>query len=507
MRFAINKEPSVHSRSLIQNSGIAMAGRILGRGFGYVAQILLARGLAPEGYGLFAIGWTFLRLFSIAGHLGLDYGVTKFGTRYWGKDQAKVRNLIIVAVGSAFISGSIFGLILTFSSPWLANIVFKKSELEPILKGIAIAFPFATTLRVLAATTTIQGKTIFGAVSEDITQPFVQMTLFILFLRISDGMNAAIASTIISYAVATIVGFFFVSYLIPNLFSFTAFATDDLLSLFKFSLPAIAGATLGAFNLWGDRLLMGYFGTKSDTGIYQSISLITMLTTIVLSGIKISAAPIFSRMFSDNRLSEIREISKSISRWSLYITMPILLFVIFQASNVITAFFGSDYQVGAVPLIILTIGQFFYILFGIIDQVLLMTGKQKEWLVISATVFLLTVYFDALLIPKYHLIGASFVSSTMMLLLGILSMVYLKHHMQFWLLDASHYKILATTLFTGLITYPFIANLPFSTIANTVISFFITIILFAILLFLYGMDRRDKIQLLMIINKGKAKSA
>ncbi|MBI5351621.1 MAG: polysaccharide biosynthesis protein [Chloroflexi bacterium] len=489
-------------------SGIAITGRILGRGLGYLSQIVLARILAPDGYGIFAIGWTILRLFSIAGHLGLDYGVTKFGTQYWGKDQTRIKNLVILSTGSAFMSGLIFGLILNITAPWLAEVVFRKPELEQILQGIALTFPFATTLRVLAATSIIQGKTIYGAISEDIIQPVVQMILFLLLIKTFGGISAAITSTIISYAVSTIVGAAFVTYLIPNIFSQKSIITKDLLPLFRFSLPAIVGATLGAFNLWGDRLLVGYFGTKFDTGIYQSISIITMLTTIVLSGMKISAAPAISRMSNDDRRSDIESLSKSISRWSLYLTMPMLLFVFTNANNVITIFFGEKYQAGVIPLLILTAGQAFYVTFGITDQVLLMTGRQKEWLTISTTVFLLTVFFDALLIPKLHLLGASLVSTAMIILLGILSILCLKHYLNFWLLDSSHFKIIATTLLSGLFTYPI--TLQLSSLGNalgTFISLVTTGAIFVLFLFVYGMDPRDKIQLITILRNWNKKGA
>src|SRR5688500_13129104 len=82
----INNIPYPSPAGLMSRSATATIGRILGRAVGYLTQIFLARLLAPEGFGLFAIGWTLLRLFSIAGHLGLDFGVIKFGSQYWQKD-------------------------------------------------------------------------------------------------------------------------------------------------------------------------------------------------------------------------------------------------------------------------------------------------------------------------------------------------------------------------------------------------------------------------------------
>ncbi|MBP7478371.1 MAG: flippase [Chitinophagales bacterium] len=475
-----------------RTSGIAILGRMTGRGLGYLSQILLARFLAPEGFGLFAIGWTLLRLFSIAGHLGLDYGITKFGAQYQDNDRSKLRSLIILSVSSAFLSGLAFGIMINLTASWLAVVVFKKPELEQILKGFSIVFPLATTLRVLASIIVFKGKTLYAAISEDITQPLSQMFLFALWLKPYGGVDAAILSTIISYSIAVITGLTFTAYLSPNIFKLEKVDTHDLAPLFRYSLPAIAGATLGAFNLWGDRLLVGYFGTKSDAGIYQSISLITMLTTTALSGIKISFAPALSRLHHEKKNLDLEILIKSIARWSLYITIPILLFVFANSKEVINTFFGKDYLSGSSSLQILTIGQIFYITFAIVDQTLLMTGKQKEWLIISVIAFILTVALDAYFIQKFNILGASIVSSGMLFLIGIASIIYIKKHLGFWMIGRTHARVFVSSLLTGIAAQAIISKLTISGILKIMSGFSITITIFIIFLFAIGMDKSDK---------------
>lgn len=484
-------------------SGTALFGRIFGRGIGYLGQIILARALAPDGYGLFAIGWTLLRLFSIAGHLGLDYGVVRFGSRYWNKNNQKLRSVALISIGCAFLTGLLFGILLYFSAPWLASDFFRKPDLAPILRGFALAFPFVTTLRVSAATSSISGKMIYGAVAEDITQPILQIILFIIFLSIGMQMQAAVLSVGISYSIAAILAFIFVAKLLPYLISGEKLLTHDLVPLFRFSLPAIVGVTLGAFNLWGDRLLVGYFSTDSNTGIYQSISIITMFTTIILSGFKIAISPIISSLHHNNDLLGLKNLSRSTVRWMLYLSMPALIFVIIYAGPLITGLFGPAYQSGTVPLIILTVGQIFYVSFGITDQVFVMTGKQKEWVRISALIFSLTIVFDALMITRYQLIGASIVSTAMMLLLGFIAVVKLKYHLNFWLFDIHHVKIIGGSIFTALLSYPIAIHMPFQFLVNVIILLGLISGIFAGFLWLIGIEAGDKLVLQQIIRRLK----
>lgn len=477
---------------MFRNAGTATLGRVLGRGVGYIAQIILARALAPEGYGLFAIGWTLLRLFSIAGHLGLDYGVVKFGSQYWQKDALKLRSVALFSIGTALLSGLIFGSAMYISAPWLAQVVFKKEDLELIIKGLALAFPFATALRVLAATTSLSGNMLCGAVAEDMAQPALQMVLFIFLFNSGMGLSAALISTTVSYGISVALGILCVARVIPGIFSFGPVLAQDFWPLYKFSLPAIVGVTLGAFNLWGDRLLVGYFGSEVDTGIYQSISTITMFTTIVLSGIKISIAPVISQMHHNSNYAGIKSLIKAVTRWALYVSTPILLIVFIDADSVILGVFGKAYLNGALPLIILTIGQVFYIMFGAIDQVYLMTGNQKEWLRISAGIFMLTFILDALLIPRMHLIGASIVSSAMMLLLGGISATVLHHRLRFWLFDIFHLKIIAAAAITALLIGPVASSLHLGLLPNLLITFFGICTVFTTLLWFAGIEATDK---------------
>ncbi|HSB00560.1 MAG TPA: oligosaccharide flippase family protein [Anaerolineales bacterium] len=488
----INNTTFSISTKLIRGSGIATIGRVLGRGAGYFAQIILARMLAPEGFGLFAIGWTILRLFSIAGHLGLDSGVVKFGGQYWQKDPLKLRNTLLVSLSGAFLSGVTFGLALYVFAPWLANEFFKKPDLAPIFRGFALTFPFATTLRVAAASSSLSGRMLYGAIAEDITQPTVQILLFFVLLKTETGLNAALLSIGLSYGISVVVSLFFLAKLFPHILTLDRISTRALIPILEFSLPAILGVTLGAFNLWGDRLLVGYFSTEANTGIYQSISILTMFTTIILSGFKIAIAPMVAQMHHANDYEGIRTLTKSLIRWALYLSMPILIFVFINANRLITELFGKEYQAGTIPLLILTVGQVFYVASGIADQIFLMTEKQKEWLRISIFIFVLTVVLDAIFIPRANLIGASLVSSTMMLLLGCMAAFRLKRYLKFWIFDIQHAKIIAVSLITTLAAYLVSINLPFSNLVNLFTTLAIICILFVVLVLLSGFPASDK---------------
>ena len=116
-------------KRLASGASVATAGRVAGRGLNFLVQVILARLLGPALFGLYVIGWTFIRIASMIGPLGLDQGVIRFGTKYWRKDRTKFKEVVFFSSGISLLSGLLIGLILFWSAPFLSETVFQKPGL------------------------------------------------------------------------------------------------------------------------------------------------------------------------------------------------------------------------------------------------------------------------------------------------------------------------------------------------------------------------------------------
>ncbi len=479
--------------SFFQRSVTSTSARVLGRGIGYFFQFVLARLLAPEAFGLFAIGWSILRLFSMFGHLGLDNGAIYFGQKYLLYNNSRSGSIFSLSLGSALISGVIFGGILYLLSPWLSAYFFNKPELENVLRGFALVFPLVTSLRVLAAISSLSGKMLCGGIAEDIIQPVIQLSILaIMAFNGFDGITSAVFSTVISYTVAASLGLICAKKMVLDSVTSHEIFFQDARPLLWYSIPTVIAVTLASFNLWGDRLLVGYFSTEKNTGIYQSISIITMFTTIILSGIKLAIAPLISRLFNSGDSAQLRNLVKTITRWSLYITLPVLIVTITIPTEIITLAFGSDYADGNIALVWLALGQIFYVSIGVTDIFLLMTGNNSDWLKIASAVFVLTVLLDAIFIPLYGIVGAAIVSCGMMMLMGLLVIFRIKQKFGFWLMDGYHIKIWFAGLVSGGITHFRLQVASHHIFYEIFLVILFSSVLFYFLIFLLGINSVDK---------------
>ena len=86
---------------LAAGASITLVGRIIGRGTHILGQIALARFLGPATFGLYALGWTILRIAGLVAPLGLEHGVIRYGSRNWRTDPSGFRGVLLQSLGLA----------------------------------------------------------------------------------------------------------------------------------------------------------------------------------------------------------------------------------------------------------------------------------------------------------------------------------------------------------------------------------------------------------------------
>jgi O-antigen/teichoic acid export membrane protein len=504
----LSSDPSTNngSGSVIGNfakgAGISAIGRLVGRGFGYLGQVILARILLPDAYGLFALGWTLFRLVSIVSPLGLDNGIIRFGSRYWKKDHAAFRGVFIASLLGALVFSVLIGASLYVSSPWLAVTLFHKPVLEKIFMGFAVMLPLATLLRVLVAASSVSQRMFCGSMAEDIIQPFVQIIGFFSLLNWFDPIVAAVLATGLSFAVALIAACICAWRQIPHLVSALPRSYTDSVPLFRYSLASVAAVTFGVLNIWGDRLIVGYYRPEGDLGIYQSASLIAVFLVVALSGVKAIMAPVAARLYEDRQYGALNELIKTIGKWIMMLSFPFVLVVIFAPDEILWFILGSEYKAGASLLVVLIFAQLVYVVFGVADQILLMTGHHKDWLLISAGTFFVSLALNLIFVPRYGLLGAAFVSLSSSLMVLLISIVRIGRLINIWPYDRRHLKPLAAAIVTGMLLYFAMPILSLIPIYRLLLTATISLFAFGGMIFLLGIDVEDK-NLIRVLFLGK----
>jgi O-antigen/teichoic acid export membrane protein len=395
-------------KRLAAGTGIALSGRLLGRGTRLLLDVALARMLGPKQFGLYAIGWTITRIVTLISPLGLNSGVIRFGSRYWRQDDARFKGVIVQSLITAALSSTVLGVLCFSKAAWLSQTIFRKPELVPVLHWFALSFPWVTLLTVAAASTRISQRIKFSVIAEDVSQPAVELFLVFVFVgALHSGLVGAMVACLGSFIFSVILGLRYLIRLFPCL------TVTDLTSrlpgraLIVFSLPASLTGVLGVMGLWVNRLFVGSYCSSADVGIYQAASYVPVSVAIVVGAVGAIFSPMAADLSQRDQIAMVQELYRIGTKWTLYAAIPPILIMCFAPRELLTVVFGASYAAGAQALVIMALGQLLNAGSGCVAMLLVMSGHQKITSVLFAAMFTLNLVLSAVLTPRWGMIGAA----------------------------------------------------------------------------------------------------
>jgi O-antigen/teichoic acid export membrane protein len=500
----LNAPASKHQdvSKLAAGAGVALGGRIVGRGLLLGVDVALARLLGPVQYGFYVIGWTITRLATMLAPMGLNAGVIRFGALHWKRDDAQLKGVLWVCLGVSALIALTMGVALFFAAPWLAGSVYHKPELVNSFRWFALGFPSAAIVTVAAAATRITQRVKNGVLIEDLSQPAVALFLiFVLVGVLKQGMQGALIAYLVSFVGSSLLGIYYVAKMFPASVPGKIAAIYPGKDLIAFSLPASVTGILGVMILWVNRLFVGYFRSAGEAGIYQVASQVPVTVALVVG----SVAAIFSPMVADfahrGQMDKLREIYVIGTKWTLYFSVPPLLLMALVPREVITVLFGASYADGGVALKILALGQLFNAASGCVGTLLVMTGNQKVTSALYGIMFVINGVMSVLLIPHYGVAGAAWTTSLTAGGLFIPALVIAWQRLKMLPWDRRYWKLLVATSVAAaamLIPVPSLKPLTHLLLAGT----FATVLFWGVM-FLIGFDAEDRHFMTMIRSRLK----
>lgn len=481
---------------------VSVIGKAGGGGLQALVQIVTARLLGPELFGLYAIGWTVLRIISRIASLGLDKGVLHFAPKYLGGEKSKFKGLIFEATSIALVSGLLLGSLGFVLAPWLANQVFHKPELQPVFQWLSFAMPFATVLYVGEATTRISKKMKYSIFAEQLSQPLSGLIIFIILYMLGVKFIGALASVVFSFLTASLLVIFYIGKLYPDIYQEKLNTGDHLFKkLMAYSIPASVAGIFSMLVGWIDRLLVGYFLSASDTGIYQVVSQSSIFFTTLLSAFSAIFAPMIADLYHKNETHRLFEVFKISTKWGLYICMPLFLIIFFVPKEFVITIFGQEYASGWLPLVILTIGQFINVATGSVGLLLIMTGKQAQWSIFSGISLGLNFILNWVLTPRFGLMGASVGTAIAISSMFLSGLFFVKIALGVWPYDKRYFKGVAATGITSLCLFVLGQFNTSHPLISLILTAIVSVFVFGLTLVVVGLDTEDQAFIGLIIKR------
>jgi O-antigen/teichoic acid export membrane protein len=381
--------------------------KIAGTAISFLAQLVLARVLGVESYGVYAYVLAWTTLLALLATLGFQQGLLRFVSAYvaqekWGlargvaryaQTRAVMAGAAVTAVGTALIVGFEDHLPTELENAWLFGLI-----MVPVL---ALLHVRASLLRA------------FGKVLAALAPNLLWRHMFVLIgvgtlgiihpgdVRAPLAMAVMLGGTVVSLAIA--------SWLLrgarPEAMASIPVAEERpvWLSATRFMLLIAAAQVLMER---ADVLLLGWFAGTTEAGIYSIAHRIAMLVTFVLTAVNIIFAPTAAALYAQGDRSGLQTLVTMTAWWitgsALAIALPFLVLTGFWLG-----LFGDAFVAGSSALRILIVGQLISAMAGSVGYLMMMTGQERQAALIILGATAANLVLNLLLIPLFGMEGAA----------------------------------------------------------------------------------------------------
>ena len=495
-----DKEEISSLKVILKGAGIIFAGMVLGKILGYFYTIIVAR-LGTEPYGMLHLGYSLVSFLTIFSLLGFQNGILRFVPYYLAKnDKARVKGVIFSALKVCIPISLILAVLMFFFSDKIAIIFFHNQNLVPFFQIFSIMLPFATLGTIFLAIFTAFQKVKYEVLNREIIERTTRLAFTLVFLALGLGIIGASISYVISAFVVFIVSFIILEKKVFPILKTKIKAEYYTKEIFKFSLPLVFSAFLLFIVGWTDTLMLGFFKTVSDVGIYNAAHPTANLMFVLPAALTTLFLPIITQFFSKNKLGEVKKIYNVVSRWVFYVNLPILLVMMFFSPQIIGIIFGNEYLLGAQALSILAFGYMFFSFSYTTTGVLSMAKKSNLIFITTLILAICNVILNYLLIPLYGINGAAIATSISVIIGSIFYFIFSYKIIKSFPFNKSYWKpILASLISISLIyiiTKLFITTWSIYTFS---LMFFLFLATYCLLLFLFRSFELEDREMIKII--------
>ena len=401
-------------------------GAMLAAGVAYLTKLVLVRTLTVEEFGLFFAVFTFVLFFTIFRSIGLNQGLARFIAEYsLTKRFSQIKSLIVGSALLQLIVSSLIVIILWSLAPWLAENYFGSPKAVLLLRLMALYLP----LMILVSNTraALQGFkiTYWYSFSEFASNLFV-LILVGLALIIGLGMYSAA----IGYLGSIIIFYIIFGSVVNKKTKILSYKQKDFFSenkkLVLFSLPLVLTGAGAVIISYFDTLMLTYFDTLANVGVYNIIYPSAMILALVGSSIGTILLPVVTQMWTSKKKKEIGKALETIYTYIFASSLIVVVILAIFSEELLGLFFGSEYAVGATAFSVLLIAAILSTIITVNNQILVAIKKPRQTMRVYVVGSVANIILNVALIPSYSLLGAALATIISFLIMVLMSLYYVR---------------------------------------------------------------------------------
>jgi len=483
----------VSLRKIAKGAGFVFIGTLIGRTFGYGTRIIIARFLGASDYGLISLGFAALTMAAALAAIGLPAGITRYVSFYKGKeDEGRIKGTILSAIKMNLPISIIFSLLLFFGAGWISVHVFHDANLTPVLKIFSIGVPFLVLAQNLLSVTVGFQEMKYYVYIQFIFQEPLKLGAIVTLVALGFGVIGVAWGWVLAIILMPFLAFYFLEKKVFPIFNTKIKAIPMDRELFSFSWPLIFVAIAGIVMGFTDTLMVGYFCTSYEVGIYNAALPTAMLIRMPSLALASIFMPVITELYSRGKYDDLRDTYSAVIKWILSLAFPAFLLMALFSDDIIKILFGAEYVAGAGALAILAFGFFISTILARASSILSAFGRTKIIMVVSFAAAAANLCLNLYLIPIFGIKGAAMATASSLIFLGVLYFIFAYRISKMQPFKLNHIKPVFSAIVAILIVYALTKYL-------IGISFFVLIVMlfvflavyFFLLLLIKGFDKND----------------
>ncbi len=397
-----------YSKTFIKGTFIVLVFSIVSTLIGYTSKLALAQTTSVKDIGLFFSVLSFVVFFSFFRDLGLSDSLVYFIPKFFvEKSRAKIKSSIMFTLYVQLTMGSLFFIVVSFLSKFLADNYFKDVNAAPMV--VLLAFYF-----------------ILDGIHEVLMRVFhsYQEIFFQQALDFSFQVFSFIFMMIVIYF-SLPVFYFGLAYIIGELITVLIFSTIFLKKvdpkfigikskvfgkinrpLLENSIPTMLGTIAESGFTNQTILFLTLFVNLESVGYYFLIRSIAKLSVFIYKASSRAFMPMISELWKRKDLVKLNSLFKEHMTFNYIIAAPVSVSLVFFSEEVLRLLYGEKFVVASNILKISAV----YILFELSNNLItsIFTGIGRPKLSRNAAYLKLIVNLlcNLVLIPAYGLVGA-----------------------------------------------------------------------------------------------------
>lgn len=427
--------------------GGTLFSNVISLGYG----VLTARVVGAKLLGIFYLGLSVVGFIGPFAILGLSNGLLRYIPLFYAKGdfQAIRRTIRWVLSFVATIS-----TLLTFVLFLLAKIIavnwFHQPELTVVLVLLAITAPLGCIGSICLCSVQALHQIKYRVYVECFITPAFRLIvvggLFLLGWRLMAVVTAHLASVILSLGMA---GYYLRKVLQKQPYVIGGTSQNVSMSqIVRFSLPLFLSSIFRMFPKNLITWLLGIFSAEA-VAIYGIASRLSILGTYVLHSLNSVFAPMISGLSGSGQLKELEQLYKTATRWLVFLSMPIYLLMILLAQKFLYLY-GEAFIVGAIPLMILCLGEIVNAGVGSAGYMVVMSGHPKIHLCNEIVTAVLTTVLSFIAIPKYGVLGAAIAVTIAVAFVNLVRCMEVYYFLRIHPYDLNYVKLISPVVVASL---------------------------------------------------------